>query len=308
MIDFSQTQYWLAPLAGWTDLPFRATVKKFGVDLTVSEMISSNALVFNSKKTRQMIEKSPMETPYSVQLNGSNSEILKQAVEILNEEEGIDCIDLNSGCPAPKVVKTGCGSSLLENLSLLEEMTRTIKDTSNKEYTSVKVRLGFTEKYGVDIAKAVEAGGADFLVVHGRTRSGGYHAEVDYDAIKEMKEAVKIPVIANGDITSYEKAKEVLEYTGTDGVMIGRGAMGKPWIFEQLKKDLKEPSQELKQAIILEHFDNMVKFYGDHGAVIFRKHLHRYSKGYRSASGFREEVNSLKDIVKMREIIKDFFS
>lgn len=307
MLDFSKAQYWLAPLAGWTDLPFRATVKKFGADLTVSEMISSNALVHNSQKTRQLLKKSPYEDPYSVQINGASTDIIKKAVEILNEEEGIDCIDLNSGCPAPKVVKTGCGSSLLLDLKLLEDITRTIKETSNKRYTSVKIRLGFNEKNGVDAAKAVQSGGADFIVVHGRTRSGGYTSEVDYTAIQEIKEALSIPVIANGDITSYEKAKEVLSYTKADGVMIGRGAMGKPWIFQQLKDDLQEPTAELKRSVILEHFDNMIEFYGEHGGVVFRKHLHRYSKGYRGATAFREEINSLKDVAKMRELIKHFF-
>jgi tRNA-dihydrouridine synthase B len=229
--------YVLAPLAGYTDLPFRRVVKSFGADLTVSEMISSNALFHGSEKTKKMIEKSPNEDPYSVQIAGSETNIIKGAVEILNGENGIDIIDLNSGCPAPKVVRNGSGSALLKDLKLLQELTRTIKDNSNKSFTSVKIRIGFNEKYPVEIARAVEDGGADFITVHGRTRSGGFKSEVDYDAIAEIKRSISIPVIANGDITDFKKAQYVLNHTGADGLMIGRGAVGNPWIFHQLKTD-----------------------------------------------------------------------
>jgi len=225
----------LAPLAGYTDLPFRSVVKRFGADLTVSEMISSNALAYRSEKTLKMVEKSPNEDPYSVQIAGSDPDIIKRAVNILNDMDGIDIIDLNSGCPVPKVVKSGNGSALLKDLKKLTETTKIIKETSKKELTSVKVRIGFSEKYGVDIAKAVEDGGADFITVHGRTRSGGFKSEVDYDEIAKMKEAVSIPLIANGDIDSFEKAQWVLKHTESDGIMIGRGAVGKPWLFHQVR-------------------------------------------------------------------------
>ncbi len=299
--------YVLAPLAGFTDLPFRSVVKKFGADLTVSEMISSNALVHGSKKTLHMLQKAPLEDPYSVQIAGSNVDIVKGAVEILNEQEGIDIIDLNCGCPVPKVVSHGSGSSLLKDLPLMGKIIETIKTTSNKPMTSVKVRLGFEEKNHIEIAKVVEGSGADFIAVHGRTRAGKFKAPVDYDAIAEMKKAVNIPVIANGDIDTYEKAQAVLERTGCDGVMIGRGAVGAPWIFHQLKTGSKEIDPLVKYEIIMEHYDRMIEFYGARGVAMFRKHVHTYSKGYRGAAKLREAVNHIEDVAEFRRVLDDFF-
>jgi len=307
-LDFSQPLMVLAPLAGYTDLPFRAVVKKFGADLTISEMISSNALVYNSQKTLKMIEKSPSEDPYFVQIAGNKPELVRDAVEILNDMEGIDGIDLNCGCPAPKVFNHGSGSNLLGDLKKLEEILSTVKKYNKKIYTTAKVRIGVNEKIPVDIAKAVEACGVDFISVHGRTRAGKYKAPVDYDAIKAMKEAVSIPVIANGDIKDYAKAREVLSYTKADGVMIGRGAIGKPWVFYQLKHGVEDISEEIKKAIILEHYDEVLKFHGVHGAIMFRKLLHSYSKGYSGASEFRDIINTIKDPDIMRDIIESFFT
>jgi len=307
--DYSSTNpiYVLAPLAGFTDLPFRSVVKKFGADLTVSEMLSSNALAHNSQKTLRMIEKSPLENPYSVQIAGADVDVVRQAVELLNEQDGIDIIDLNCGCPVPKVVGHGSGSSLLLNLPLMGEIIKTIKDTSNKSMTSVKIRLGFEKKNHIEIAKIVEDSGADFLAVHGRTRAGKFKAAVDYDAIKEIKESVSIPVIANGDIDSYEKARWVLEHTGADGVMIGRGAVGAPWIFHQLKTSSKNIDNMIKHDIIMEHFDKMIDFYGVHGVAMFRKHTHTYSKGYGGASVLRNKVNQISEVTEYRDVIDDFF-
>lgn len=306
-LSFSKPIYVLAPLAGFTDLPFRSVAKKFGADLTVSEMLSSNALAHNSKKTLHMLKKSPLEDPYSVQIAGANVDIVKQAVELLNEQDGIDIIDLNCGCPVPKVVGHGSGSSLLLDLPLMGEIIKTIKETSNKSMTSVKIRLGFEKKNHLEIAKVVEDSGADFLAVHGRTRLGKFKAEVDYDAIKEIKEAVSIPVIANGDIDSYEKAKWVLEHTGADGVMIGRGAVGAPWIFHQLRSGEEHIDMSLKHEIIMEHYDKMIEFYGQHGVAMFRKHTHTYTKGYRGASKLRDVVNRIDDTKEYRDVIDDFF-
>lgn len=306
-LSFDKPLFVLAPLAGYTDLPFRSVVKKFGADLTVSEMLSSNALVHGSEKTLHMLEKSSLEDPYSVQIAGAEIDVVQRAVEILNEQNGIDIIDLNCGCPVPKVVGHGSGSSLLLNLPLMGNIIKTIKETSNKKLTSVKIRLGFEEKNHVDIAKMVQDSGADFLAVHGRTRAGKFKSAVDYDAIKEIKSAVSIPVIANGDIDSYEKAKRVLEHTGADGVMIGRGAVGAPWIFHQLKTGSEDIDINLKHEIIMEHFDKMIDFYGQHGVAMFRKHTHTYSKGYRGASTLRNQVNSVDDINEYRNILDDFF-
>lgn len=308
-IDFSTPLYVLAPLAGFTDLPFRSVVKKFGVDLTVSEMISSNALIHNSKKTFKMLEKAPSEDPYSIQIAGSDQSVIQRAVEILNRQEGVSCIDLNCGCPAPKVVNNLQGSSLLTDLPKMAETIRTIKKYSNKEYTSVKMRLGFNEKNHLAQAKLCEDNGADFIAVHGRTRAGRYKAAVDYDAIAEIKAAVSIPVIANGDIDSPQKAQWVLEHTGADGIMIGRAAVGKPWIFRQIKEGIEEVTPELIKEVALEHYDQMISYYEEYGAILFRKNLHSYSKaGYPGASAFRDEINRMTDVVEMREVIEEFFS
>ncbi|HIP44255.1 MAG TPA: tRNA-dihydrouridine synthase [Sulfurospirillum arcachonense] len=307
-IDFDQGIIALAPLAGYTDLPFRSVVKKFGADLTFSEMISSNALQHNSKKTFKMLEKSPLETPYIVQIAGSDLIAIRDAVEILNDIEGIDGIDLNCGCPVPKVVSQSSGSSLLLDLPHLGKIIETIKKYSNKQYTSAKVRLGFSEKIPKDIAKAVEGSGVDFMSVHGRTRAGAYKAAVDYDAIATIKQSVKIPVLANGDITSYEKAMEVKKITGCNSLMIGRGAIGNPWIFHQLKHGENSVDSALKAEIILEHYNSMVEFHGSHGVSMFRKHLHVYSKGYEEASAFRNKINTIIEIEQMRDEIELFFS
>lgn len=306
-IDFSQPLVVLAPLAGYTDLPFRQVVKKFGADLTISEMISSNALVYKSEKTLKMVEKSPSEDPYFVQIAGNKPELIRDAVEILNDIDGIDGIDLNCGCPAPKVFNHGSGSNLLGDLKKLEEILSTVKKYNKKRYTTAKVRLGVNDKIPVEIGKVVEACGVDFVSVHGRTRAGKYKAPVDYDAIKAMKEAINIPVIANGDIKDYEKAKEVLKYTNANGVMIGRGAIGKPWVFYQLKHGIEDISNEKKKEIILEHYDAVIDFHGEHGAKMFRKLLHSYSKGYTGANEFRDIINRVADVKVMRDMIENFF-
>ncbi len=306
-IDFSQPLMVLAPLAGYTDLPFRAVVKKFGADVTVSEMISSNALVYKSEKTLKMIEKAPSEDPYIVQIAGNKPELIRDAVQILNDIPGIDGIDLNCGCPAPKVFNHGSGSNLLGDLKKLEEILTTVKLHNKKQYTSAKLRIGVNEKIPLEIARAVEACGIDFVAVHGRTRAGKYKSPVDYDAIKLMKENMSIPVIANGDITDYDKAQKVLEHTKADGIMIGRAAVGKPWIFYQLKHGVEDISQDKKREIILEHYDEVLKFHGIHGSVMFRKLLHSYSKGYQGAAEFRDIINRISDAKVMRDMIENFF-
>ncbi len=309
MLDFSKPIYALAPLAGFTDLPFRSVVKKFGADLTVSEMISSNALAHGSKKTEKMLIKSPLEDPYSIQIAGSDPEIIKKALDIINPLEGVSGIDLNAGCPVPKVFNNLQGSALLGDLEKLGCAIETIKSYSDKDYTSVKIRLGVSEKNHIAIAKVCEEAGADFIAVHGRTRAGKYKAPVDYDAIAEVKRAVSIPVIANGDIDSAEKARWVLEYTGCDGIMIGRGAVGRPWIFSQIKNNTNRLDEHLILSVVLEHFDQMLSFYGEYGVILFRKHLHTYSKvGYDGASAFRNKVNTITDPSTMRSEIEKFFS
>ncbi|SFV62168.1 tRNA dihydrouridine synthase B [hydrothermal vent metagenome] len=284
-------------------------VKKFGADLTVSEMLSTNALAYQSKKTFKMLEKSPLEDPYSVQIAGSDTDIIRQAVEIINERDGITAIDLNCGCPVPKVVNNLSGSALLTDLPKMGRAIETIKKYSNKEYTSVKIRLGFDSKNHIEIAKVCQESGADFIAVHGRTRVGKFKAEVDYDAIAEIKESIDIPVIANGDIDSASKAKWVLEHTKADGIMVGRASIGKPWIFHQMREGSGSVDSTLVKAIVLEHFDQMIAHYGDYGAILFRKHLHTYSKaGYQNASSFRNLVNNISNPSEMRDEVSTFFS
>lgn len=306
-LDFSKNPLALAPLAGYTDLPFRKVVKKFGADVTFSEMISSNALIYNSKKTYKMLESFKGENPYIVQIAGSDVDVIKRAVLILNDMDGIAGIDLNCGCPVPKVVSQDAGSSLLTNLPKLSQIVQTIKEHSNKKYTSVKVRLGFDEKIPEKIAKTCENSGADFISVHGRTRADKYKKVIDYDGIKRAKEAVNIPVFANGDITSLKVALHVKKHTNCDGLMIGRGAIGNPWIFYQIKNSNENIPNQLKKKIILEHFDAMVEFHGQRGVSMFRKHLHTYSKGYQEASKFRDTINREEDVERSRKLIEEFF-
>lgn len=307
MIDFSAKPLFLAPLAGFSDLPLRGVVKRFGCDVTVSEMISANALVFESgAKTLEMIKKSPGETPFIVQIAGSNANVIARAVEILNRFEGIDGIDLNCGCPVPKVVRQNAGSALLKDASNLARIVETIKKTSNKKSLSVKMRLGFNEKIPEILALAAQNAGADYIAVHGRTRAGGYSAQVDYEAIARAKAAVKIPVVANGDIDA-QNAGRILAITGCDALMIGRASIGKPWIFREIK-DGKSVSGELKREIILAHFDAMIEHYGERGAAIFRKHLHRYSKGLDGAATFRDEINHARETSAMRRKTAEFFA
>ena len=298
----------LAPLAGYSDLPFRSVVKKFGVDITVSEMISSHALVYANKKTQKMIEKSPLENPFSVQIAGSKMDVLKKAVEILNQESGIDILDLNCGCPAPKVANHGNGSGLLKDLNLLVEAANLIKENTNKPYTSLKLRLGFDKKIPLEIAQAINDTNVDFVVIHGRTRSDGYKKDrIDYESIAKICENIKIPLIANGEITDFKTAQKVLNITGAKGVMIGRAALTSPWIFWQIKNKSEEIPPIVKKELVLEHFDKMVEFYGERGVVMFRKNLHAYSKGHAGASEFRVVVNNLSDSKITRAEIKKFF-
>lgn len=307
-LDFSQGLVALAPLAGYTDLPFRKIAKKFGADITFSEMISANALAYDSSKTMHMIQKAENETPYFVQIAGSNIPNIIKAIEKLNKLDGIDGIDINCGCPVPKVVSQNAGSSLLKDLPLMQKIIECVKKHSNKKYTSVKTRIGYTEKIPSKIAKAAENAGADFISMHGRTRSGGYTAEVDYEAIKEAKSSVKIPIFANGDITDFEKALHVKSFTKCEGIMIGRGAIGNPWLFYQLKHNIPKVEKNMIKDIVCEHFEEMIKFYGlPHGVSIFRKHLHAYSKGFSNAATFRNKINKIADEEEARKLIEEFF-
>lgn len=305
----------LAPLAGYTDLPFRKVVKRFGVDITVSEMISSHALAFSSAKTLKMLAKSPNETPFSVQIAGSKPEVLSKAIEVLNKQNEInknhiDILDFNCGCPAPKVANHGNGSGLLKNLDLLVKCLNLIREHTNARYTSVKVRLGFDKKIPLEIANALNDANVDFVVAHARTKADAYKKErIDYQALENMKQVLRHPLIANGEIDSPQKAQEVLDFTGANGVMIGRAALKSPWIFWQIKQGKRsdELPNVIKREIVLEHFDAMIDFYGERGAIMFRKNLHAYAKGEEGASAFRNVANNISESKSMREAIEEFF-
>ena len=307
LLKSSNSLFFLAPLAGYTDLPFRSVVKKFGCDLTFSEMINVNAIAFNNEKTKKMMIKSPIETPYAIQIAANNVENAIKAVEIINEIDEIDAIDINLGCPVNKARRSGFGGVLLkdENKELLKEIVKAIIKTS-KKIVSAKMRLGFDEIVAVDRAKMLEDLGIKFLTVHGRTVKQMYKGKANYEEIKKVVNAVNIPVIANGDITDYQKAKYVLEFTGAKGVAIGRGAIGRPWIFLEMKQSgVITPEQ--KKEIILEHFNQMINWYGDYGVILFRKHLHQYSKGIPKASEFRTKINEETNPDIVRKLIEEYF-
>jgi len=303
----SSNLFFLAPLAGYTDLPFRSVVKKFGCDLTFSEMINVNAIAYNNEKTKKMMEKSPLETPYFIQIAANNIENAIKAVEIINEIEWIDGIDINLGCPVKKARRSGFGGVLLkdENLEILKNIVKAVVQTSKKP-VSAKIRLGYDKSVAVKRAKLLEDLGIKFLTIHGRTVKQMYKGEANYEEIKKVVKAVNIPVIANGDITNYEKAKYVLDYTGANGVAIGRGAIGKPWIFLEMKQKGKiTPNQ--KKEIIIEHFNQMINWYGNYGVILFRKHLHRYSKGIPKASEFRSKINEETNPETIKYLIEEYF-
>lgn len=305
MIDFSQKPLFLAPMAGFSDLPFRAVVKKFGADITISEMISANALVFESKKTLQMLEKHESESPFIVQIAGSDENVIKKAILLLNDFEFIDGIDLNCGCPMPKVMRQNAGAALLDDIELLQKLVFTIKKYSTKKSVSVKFRLGVKDKHAIPTAKACEDAGADFIAIHARTAKQLYSGKADYEALALAKNSVKIPVVANGDITALN-ANEVLQATKADALMIGRASIGKPWLFYELKTG-KSVDNALKKDIILYHFEAMLRHYGKMAVPLFRKHLHEYSKGYLGASNFREAINHTSDENAMRQRVEEFF-
>lgn len=298
----------LAPLAGFSDLPFRKVVKEFGVDITVSEMISAHALVYENAKTLKMTLKSPNETPFALQISGSKENILQQAVDKINALPWVDIIDFNCGCPAPKVANHGNGSALLKDLPKFTSLLQSIRKHGNKKVYSVKVRLGFDKKIPLELAAAINESGVDYCVVHARTKMDAYKKErIDYDSLALMKENLNIPMIANGEIDSLESFQKVMQRTNADGAMIGRAALKSPWIFWQIQMQTNEFPATLKKDLVLKHLDSMFEFYGERGIIMFRKNLHAYAKGQKDSSKYRDFVNNEKDYRIIRESIEDFF-
>lgn len=304
----------LGPMAGLTDRPFRIICEKYNPGLVVTEMVSSKALFYDDSKTKLLLNTKDEKRPISVQIFGSDIESMKYATKYLCENKIPDIIDINMGCPAPKVTKNGDGSKLLLDLKKVEEIVKAVVEVSTVPVT-VKIRKGWDQDHIVakEAAKVIERAGASAITIHGRTRSEFYSGNADWDIIKKVKESVNIPVIGNGDVKTPEDAKKMLEETKCDGVMISRGSLGNPWIFEQVNDylntgkyriiDLKE-----KRKVLLDHINLEVEEKGEvTGIKEMRKHVCFYIKGEKNASEIRDKINHLDTKIEVEDAINEYF-
>ena len=305
----------LAPMAGVTDMPFRVICSEMGCGLVYSEMVSAKGLMYGSKNTEKLLSVDKRERPIAVQLFGSSPEILGKMAKSL-EDAAIDIIDVNMGCPAPKIVKNGEGSALMKTPALVGEIVRSVVESQKKPVT-VKFRKGFDDGSinAVEIAEIAEANGASAVAVHGRTREQYYSGKADWDIIKEVKKSVSIPGIGNGDVFSPQDAENLFDYTGCDAVMIGRGAQGNPWIFRRITKYLETgeilppPDAGERMEVALRHLKMLVDFKGEYiGVREMRRHLSDYTKGMAGAAQMRGKINSASTLAEMEEYIKSIFS
>lgn len=305
----------LAPMAGVTDLPFRLLCKEQGAGLICMEMVSAKAIAYHNRNTEALLEINPAERPVSLQLFGSDPDIISEMAAYI-EERPFDILDLNMGCPVPKVAGNGEGSALMRKPKLVEEIvTKTARAV--KKPVTVKIRKGFTENEinAVEIARIAEASGAAAVTVHGRTREQFYAGKADWSIIRQVKEVVKIPVIGNGDVDSPQKAKELLEQTGCDGVMIGRAARGNPWIFRKIAAYLKDgtllpsPAKEEVLAMMLRHTQMQIEKKGERAGIReMRKHISWYTAGFPNSARLRAVVNQTETYEEMEQLLVENFS
>lgn len=304
----------LAPMAGVTDLPFRLLCREMGVGLVCMEMVSAKAIYYNNKNTEELLKVHPGELPASLQLFGSDPEILG-AMAARIQDRPYSFIDLNMGCPVPKVVNNGEGSALMKNPRLAEKIFTSMVNSVKKPVT-VKIRKGFDDDHvnAVEIAKIAEGCGVAAIAVHGRTREQYYSGKADWDIIRQVKEAVKIPVIGNGDVDSPQKAKQLLDETGCDGVMIGRGAQGNPWIFRETIHYLKtgellsKPTNEEKRDLVRRHAQMELECKGEYTAVReMRRHLSWYTFGMPGAARLRGTINQMETMEELLYVIDETF-
>ncbi|MDD2376414.1 MAG: tRNA dihydrouridine synthase DusB [Clostridia bacterium] len=298
----------LAPMAGVTDLAFREIVRNYDVGLTFTEMASSKAMEFGSPKTEKLLSILEDERPSVAQIFGSDAVTIKNMVLKLNEDDTIDIIDINMGCPAPKLVKNGDGAGLLLDLDNVKNILETAVKASKKPIT-VKTRKGFNNDIitAVKLARIAEEAGVKMITVHGRTREEYYSGTCDLDIIKKVKESVSIPVIGNGDVMDLESAIRMFEYTGCDGIMIARGSLGNPWIFKSILEQKEYiPNNSEKLSVILNHIDLACKYDGERTSRLkLRKHLAWYLKGIDNGAKYRDMINKSESINEMKQIVKD---
>lgn len=304
----------LAPMAGVTDRPFRQLCRKLGAGMAVSEMVSSNSLLWGSEKTRRRADHSGEEEPRSVQIMGADPQMMAEAAKY-NADNGAQIIDINMGCPAKKVCNVAAGSALMKDESMVGQILDAVVSAVDVPVT-LKIRTGWDRdnRNGLQVARIAENSGIQALAVHGRTRADGYSGEAEYETIAIIKQEIGIPVIANGDIKSPQKAAEVLEQTGADALMVGRAAQGRPWIFRSILHYLEhgellpEPATEEIRDLLIGHLRNLYEFYGERtGVRVARKHISWYSKGQRHGASFRQRVNRVETTAEQLRMTHDFF-